>query len=424
MTARPTPRLVGYSVLVALLLLAALVLGRPVLVALAVPFALWLVLGAALASRPQLAGSVSLASDRTSEGEPVAVQVELSVTGRTSLVELELQPPKQVEVEKPGPRRRLAMRSGEPVELELSLMPLRWGIYRLPSLTITAQDPFSLFRFQGTVGGQLRLRVYPRWEELQHLLTPAKTQVYAGNRIARQQGEGIEFADIRPFVAGDRVRRINWRVTARTGVPHVNEFHLERNSDVILFIDSFTEINLGLESVLGLAVRAAAALAQGHLHERDRVGLIGFGGLLRWLMPGMGSQFLYRVADALLDTEVVTSYAWRAIDVIPPRVLPPAATVIALSPLLDPRSLGALADLHYRGFDVVVLEISAEGLLGARSAEVDPLALRTWGMLRRARRNRLARAGVGISEWIPGEPLDVALAKAREYRRFAPRASA
>jgi uncharacterized protein (DUF58 family) len=138
----------------------------------------------------------------------------------------------------------------------------------------------------------------------------------------------------------------------------------------------------------------------------------------------MGTQFLYRVADALLDTEVVTSYAWRAIDVIPPRVLPPAATVIALSPLLDPRSVGALADLHYRGFDVVVVEISPEGLLGARSAEVDPLALRTWAMLRRARRNRLARAGVAISEWLPGEPLDVALAKAREYRRFAPRASA
>lgn len=424
MTARPTPRLVGYSVLVALLLLAALVLGRPALVALAVPFALWLVLGAALASRPQLAGTISLPSDRTSEGVPVPMQVELLVTGRTSTVELELQLPSGVKVEAPGPRRRLAVRSREPVDLELSLLPLRWGIYRFPGLRVTAQDPFSLFRFQGTVGGQLRLRVYPRWEELQHLLTPDKTQVYAGNRIARQQGEGIEFADIRPFVPGDRVRRINWRVTARTGVPHVNDFYLERNSDVILFIDSFSEISLGPESVLGLAVRAAAALAQGHLHERDRVGLIGFGGLLRWLMPGMGAQFLYRVADALLDTEVVTSYAWRAIDVIPPRVLPPAATVIALSPLLDPRSVGALADLHYRGFDVVVVEISPEGLLGARSAEVDPLALRTWAMLRRARRNRLARAGVAISEWLPGEPLDVALAKAREYRRFAPRASA
>jgi uncharacterized protein (DUF58 family) len=193
---------------------------------------------------------------------------------------------------------------------------------------------------------------------------------------------------------------------------------------VVLFIDSFTEINLGRDSVLGLAVRAAAAIAQGHLHERDRVGLIGFGGLLRWLMPGMGAQFLYRVADSLLDTEVVTSYAWRAINVIPPKVLPPAATVIALSPLLDPRSLGALADLHYRGFDVMVVEISPEALLGEKSSQVDPIALETWGLLRRARRNRLARAGIAIVEWLPGEPLDVAMAKAREYRRFAPRASA
>lgn len=306
----------------------------------------------------------------------------------------------------------------------MRLRPLRWGTYRLPPLAVAAQDRLSLLQFRGHAGESLQLRVYPAWERLRKLVPPARTQVYAGNRIARQHGEGLEFADIRPFVAGDRVRRVNWRVTARSGVPHVNDFHLERNSDVVLFIDNFTEIQAGRDSVLGLAVRAASALAQGYLHERDRVGVIGFGGVLRWLTPGMGPQHLYRVADALLDTEVVTSYAWRAIDVIPPRVLPPAATVIALTPLLDPRSVGALADLHHRGFDLVVLEISPAGLVGAGAAAVDPLALRLWGLLQQARRNRLIRAGIAVTQWLPEEPLEVALARAREYRRFAPRATA
>jgi uncharacterized protein (DUF58 family) len=152
--------------------------------------------------------------------------------------------------------------------------------------------------------------------------------------------------------------------------------------------------------------------------------VIGFGGLLRWQMPGMGPQHLYRVADALLDTEVVTSYAWRAIDVIPPRVLPPAATVIALTPLLDPRTVGALADLSHRGFDLLILEISPEQLLGPALASVDPVAVRLWGLLRQARRNSLRRAGIAVTQGVPPEPLEVVLARAREYRRFAPRATA
>ncbi len=424
MIALPTPRLWGYSGLVALMLLAGLVLARPELVAMAAPLALWVMVGAAVIQRPRVAGTVLLETTRASEGEPVSLEVELSSTVTTSLLEVALALPTEIEGEDRSDRQRLQVRAGERAGLTMKIRPLRWGVYQLPPPRVLAQDPLSLFQFRGTVGESLRLRVYPSWERLRKLVPPARTQVNAGNRIARQHGEGLEFADIRPFVPGDRVRRVNWRVTARSGQPHVNDFHLERNADVILFIDNFTEISGGRDSVLSLAVRAASALSQGYLHERDRVGVIGFGGLLRWLTPGMGPQHLYRVVDALLDTEVVTSYAWRAIDVIPPRVLPPAATVIALTPLLDPRSVGALADLAHRGFDLVVLEISPEGLLGSALASVDPVALRLWGLLRQARRNHLSRAGIAVIQWLPREPLEVALARAREYRRFAPAATA
>ena len=55
------------------------------------------------------------------------------------------------------------------------------------------------------------------------LLRPSETQVFSGNHVARQKAEGIEFADIRQFVAGDRVRHVNWRATARRGELWVNE---------------------------------------------------------------------------------------------------------------------------------------------------------------------------------------------------------
>ncbi len=421
MTARPSPRLLAYVTLVALLLVGSLVLARPALVALAAPFALWLVVGAALVERPLVVADVELHDERPVEGEILRIDCELVVQGRVEGLHADLDLPAGLEPVGRGSSIRLLPKEAEPARVTFEARPARWGVYRLPPLNVTAADQFALFRFSGSAGAAQRVRVYPRWERVRQLVPPLRTQVYAGNRTARQHGEGLEFADIRSFLPGDRVRRINWRVTARTGAPFVNDFSLERNSDVILFVDSFSEMGVGRDSLLAVAVRAATAIADGHLRERDRVGVIGFGGLLRWLLPGMGSQHLYRVVETLLDTEVVASYAWRAIDVIPPRVLPPQATVVALSPLLDPRSVGALADLQHRGFDLLVVEIAAESLLGPAARQVDPLAIRFWSMLRQARRRRLQMTGIAVVQWEPGEPLEPVLAQAREYRRFAPR---
>ncbi len=416
MTSRRHPRLVAYAALAALGMLGGVALGRPDLIALVAPFAVWLALGGALSSRPRLRVDIGLERSRTAEGEVAALILGLE-GGPIPWLELEAPAPAGLEA-KTG-RIRLCLSEGASETRRLELTCKRWGAYRLGPIGARAQDPFGLFQFSGEVGEGVGIRVYPSWARLRQLVPPARTQVFAGNRIARQSGEGIEFAEVREFLPGDRVRHINWRVTARTGVPHVNLLHLERNSDVILFIDSFTEVGQGRDTVLSLAVRAAAALAEGHLRQRDRVGVVGFGGLVRWLHPAMGPRHLYRVVEALLDTDVVTSYAWRDLEVIPPRVLPPAALVVALSPLLDPRSLGAMADLHHRGFDLLVLEIAPERLVGSELQRVDELALRVWRAQRDARRHRLQRSGVGVVEWHPEVPLEVALAAAREYRRSA-----
>ena len=85
------------------------------------------------------------------------------------------------------------------------------------------------------------LKVYPRAEYLRTLVARSSTQVFAGNQVAREKGDGIEFADLRPFVPGDLARRVNWRASARRGELWVNEYHPERNSDVIIFLDTFVE---------------------------------------------------------------------------------------------------------------------------------------------------------------------------------------
>ena len=119
----------------------------------------------------------------------------------------------------------------------------------------------------------------------------------------------------------------------------------QRNTDVVIFLDTFAEARDGASGTLDLAVEAAGSLAAHYIEEKDRVGLVAFGGVLNWLTVSTGIVQLYRVLDSLLDAEIFLSYAWKDIDVPPVRTLPPRALVLALTPLLDDRSARALIDL-------------------------------------------------------------------------------
>jgi len=80
------------------------------------------------------------------------------------------------------------------------------------------------------------------------------------------------------------------------------------------------------------------------------------------------------------------SYAFKDVDVLPPRTLPPHALVVALSPLLDERSMRALADLRGRGFDLAVVDVSPLPFVSLPPGSTDALAYRFWPLWREALR--------------------------------------
>jgi uncharacterized protein (DUF58 family) len=215
------------------------------------------------------------------------------------------------------------------------------------------------------------------------------------------------------------VTRINWRATARRGELWVNDRHPERNTDVVIFLDAFTEARRHETGTLDDAVRAAASLAQEYINARDRVGLIGFGGSLRWLVPGTGYVQLYRICEALIDTQILLTYAWRDIIAVPARVLPPHAVIVALTPLLDERSINALLDLRARGFDLAVVETSPVPFVESGTTQVEELAFRIWQLRRESLRQRLRQRGVAVSEWRAGTPLAVPIEEVGAFRRYA-----
>ena len=419
MTRALSTKLAAYTGLAALGLLAALATRLPELVALAAPFALLPAVSLLSTRSARIAVGVQLERDRTLETDELEVVVTLEAASGAPRLEVLLELPRGLALVDGAQPLVVRLADRERRELHFRVHCERWGAYLLGRVFLRAHDPLGFASWEWVVDRRRPLKVFPREEALRDLLRPVETQVFSGNHPARQKGEGIEFADLREFVPGDRVRRINWRATARRGQLWVNEQHPERNADVVLFVDAFSEISREGHSTLDLAVRASASLAARYLRHKDRVGFVAFGGMLNWLLPSTGMTQLYRIIDSLLDTQIVLNYAWKNIDVLPLRTLPPKAVVLALTPLLDDRSATALLDLRGRGFDLVLVEVSPLPFLPAAETEVARLARRLWSLRREAVRGRFQEAGVPVAVWDDERGLAEALEEVTAFRRSA-----
>jgi uncharacterized protein (DUF58 family) len=410
------PRLIGYSALAAIGLLGALALRRPELAVVAAPFALLMVVATRAARDPEIEVAVAIADERTLEGADLDVVVTVRARRSVDRLELVLELPRNVEVATGHTARSLHLRAGEERELEYTLRCTTWGVHELGRTRMRARDQFRIVGWEAQGDETRQVKAYPSPITLRRLVPPIETQAFAGSEVARVKGDGVEYADIRDFVPGDRVRSINWRASARRQILVVNERHPERNADVVLFVDSFVDVRAAGRSVLEEAVRAAGALATHYLDRRDRVGLVGFGGVLRWLQPGMGTAQRYRLVETMIETGVAPTYTWRDVNVIPARVLPPASLVLALTPLVDPRFIAALADLRGRRFDVAVVEVDPIPLVEHGRTDVERSAYRLWLLEREVLRSRLERLGIGIATWGERE-LETVLEEVRTFRR-------
>jgi hypothetical protein len=132
----------------------------------------------------------------------------------------------------------------------------------------------------------------------------------------------------------------------------------------------------------------------------------------------MGSTQRYRLVETVLETGVEPTYTWRDVNVIPARILPAAALVLALTPLVDPRFVAALEDLRGRRFDVAVVEIDPVPLVEPGRTEVERLAYRLWLLEREVFRSRLESRGIGVATWGKAD-LETALEEVRTFRRHS-----
>ena len=419
MSWRPTALNVSFLTLVGWALFLGVLCGRADLIVIAIPLLVALVAGRRTAPPPAWRLSREVSTDRAFEDEHVTVSVTLRADGPLPLVEL-LEPlPARVRPERGSHHAFFTLRTGEEIHWTFTLRCTGRQHLRLGGPYLRLWGPLGLAAAETRQPAPRTVAVYPHVTPIRHLPRPVRTQTFVGNYVSPAQGEGIEAGDIRPFAPGDHVRHVNWRATLRLGALHVTQHHRERNADVVLLLDSLADAGADGATALDVAARGAAALATAYLARKDRVGLIEYGGQIRWVRPGSGRVQLQRVLDTLVDASVVFTYVHRDLDLVPPRILPPQALVLALSPLLDTRFVRAVSDLVARGFDLVLIAVSPVAVTRAavRPTAVADVAARIWALERRAQLDELRRRGLTVVEWDGVESLEAPLATMRQQRR-------
>ena len=144
----------------------------------------------------------------------------------------------------------------------------------------------------------------PLGQKLQLEQTRTSHSMMAGVIRTRYKGRGMSFAEVRPYQAGDDIRTIDWRVTARTQTPYTKLFEEERERPVYLLIDMRSSMFFGSQHQFKCvyAARMATAIAWAALAKGDNIGAMILSDHGEWdLRPKRGKNAVLALINALVE---------------------------------------------------------------------------------------------------------------------------
>jgi len=416
----PTPAL-GRATVVALVgSVGAVVAGSPALAVLAAPFVLPAVLGAL--GRPGTAPRLltRLGLTRLHEGQGTTSTLEVTdLEGVEQVTRVLARTPYVVAV---PPSGALAV-PASPIEASVvALGARRWGQRPVGDEQVALTSAWCGYRWGPERLPAQQLTVWPQAEAYDSTAEAPQPDGLVGAHRSRRVGSGTEFAGIRPFAPGDRLRRISWPVSLRTGELQVVTTRAEQDASVLVVVDAVRDIGVsagvdGRASSLDLTVRAASALAGHHIRRGDRVGMRVVGPGHARVPLGSGARHLHRLTGSL--ARVLPATAPMKNETLELGVRG-GCVVYVLSTMLHPPLVTATALLSARGVSVVVIDTLGERPIeemGGRTSATG-LAWRMRMLERAAMLERLAALGCPVVPWQGPGTVDVVLRQQSRRRQL------
>jgi uncharacterized protein (DUF58 family) len=199
------------------------------------------------------------------------------------------------------------------------LCPDRRGNARFEAAHVRVVSPLGWWVRAYRMGPTQSVKVFPDFSQLLgYTLTATDRRAPAAGAIRkRRRGEGTDFRQLREYRQGDSMRSIDWKATARQQKPISREYQEERDQQVVFLLDTGRRMLAQDGATTHFDHALNAVLTLGFLAQKqgDAVGLMSFGGEIRWLGPHKGRVGLDRLLAGVYDlqpTEVAPDYAQAA----------------------------------------------------------------------------------------------------------------
>lgn len=161
---------------------------------------------------------------------------------------------------------------GARMQVEVSLMPLRRGYVQLGGYSLHRLEPFGLFKKEIFFSDTRKLLVLPKlYPVIQADFSGSRKYHQGGMSSAPGCGETGEFVSLREYRAGDPVKHIDWKATARVGDAIVRQYQDEYFSRYGILLDTFTERE---NEVFEDAVSVAASIIARQDSARNLIDLL------------------------------------------------------------------------------------------------------------------------------------------------------
>jgi len=163
--------------------------------------------------------------------------------------------------------------------ISYELQPLTRGEYEFGQVICFINTPLRLLQRRVKTGEPITVKVYPSYHQLKrYQLLAVSDNIALGIKKVRRLGHSLEFEKIKEYVAGDDVRTINWKATARTGGTMVNTYTDARQQQVYCIIDKGRAMKMPFEGItlLDYSINASLALLNVALLKHDKAGLMTF----------------------------------------------------------------------------------------------------------------------------------------------------
>lgn len=235
-------------------------------------------------------------------------------------------------------RHALTVPPGEARRVTTRLTPRRRGDLAADRVTVRSHGPLHLAARQASLALPGSVRVLPEFRSRRHLPSRlARLREMDGRSAVQIRGPGTEFDSLRAYVAGDDVRSIDWRATARRSEVVVRTWRPERDRRVLVVLDvsRLSAARLGDGTRLEAQIDAALLLAALASRAGDRVEVVAVDRAVRARVAGQsGAALLAAVADAAVPLEpALVELDWSAVTRLVQDRLSHRALVVLLTAL-------------------------------------------------------------------------------------------